>query len=479
LRPQRLERTAGSRAFPEARAVLVVAILTVLGLLSTACGTETTASTATPTSTTTAGEVPQALVDAAAQLVDQLAARNFAAVEQSFDSTMQGALPEAALQQTWDALLSKAGAFKQITGTNPVVQQGYRIVLVATEFAQGNLTVRVAFDSSGKVAGLFFQNASAATPYASASYADPSKFTDREVTVGSGEWALPGTLTLPKGRTGPFPAVVLVHGSGPNDRDETIGPNKPFRDLAEGLATQGIAVLRYDKRTKVYAKKMAALKETVTVKQEVVDDAVAAVELLRTLPEVDPAKVFVLGHSLGGTLVPRIGRADAHVAGLISLAGATRPLEDLMLEQITYLASLENPPTPALHAKLKELEAQVAIVKDPALSPSTPASKLPSGTSAAYWLDLRGYKPAEVARSLNKPILVLQGARDYQVTTADFEGWKTALAGQPEAKTILYPDLNHLFMTGTGKSKPAEYGQLGHVSEQVIRDIAAWVAANK
>jgi uncharacterized protein len=459
-----------------------VAILTLLGLISTACGTETTASTASTTSTaspTTAGEVPQALVDAATQLVDQLAARNFAAVEQSFDSTMQGALPEAALQQTWDALLSQAGAFKQITGTNPVVQQGYRIVLVATEFAQGNLTVRVVFDSSGKVAGLFFQNASAAAPYASASYADPSKFTNREVTVGSGEWALPGTLTLPKGRTGPFPAVVLVHGSGPNDRDETIGPNRPFRDLAEGLATQGIAVLRYDKRTKVYAQKMAALTDTVTVKQEVVDDAVAAVELLRTLPEVDPAKVFVLGHSLGGTLVPRIGQSDAHIAGLISLAGATRPLEDLILEQTTYLASLENPSSASTQTKLKELEAQVARVKDPALSPSTPASELPLGIPAAYWLDLRGYKPAEVARSLHKPILVLQGARDYQVTTADFEGWKTALAGQPQAKTILYPDLNHLFLTGTGKSKPAEYEQQGHVSEQVIRDIAAWVAATK
>src|SRR5262249_57372826 len=119
---------------------------------------------------------------------------------------------------------------------------------------------------------------------------------------------------------GPFPGVGLAHGSGPNDRDETIAQNKPFKDLALGLASRGIAVLRYDKRTKVYPAKMAGL-AGLTVKDEVVDDAIAAASMLRSQPRIDPARVFVLGHSLGGMLVPRIAAADAKLAGVIVMAG--------------------------------------------------------------------------------------------------------------------------------------------------------------
>src|SRR5690606_33004513 len=142
--------------------------------------------------------------------------------------------------------------------------------------------------------------------YQAPSYADPARFSEREATVGSGTWALPGTLTLPK-KEGKFPAVILVHGSGPNDRDETLGPNKPFRDLAHGLATRGIAVLRYDKRTLVHPKALASeVGAALTLREETIDDALAAAALLRTIPEVDASKIFVVGHSLGGTAIPRI-----------------------------------------------------------------------------------------------------------------------------------------------------------------------------
>src|SRR5215471_14652653 len=157
--------------------------------------------------------------------------------------------------------------------------------------------------------------------------------------LSNGEWILPGTLSVPKGE-GPFAAVVLVHGSGPNDRDETIGPNKPFRDLAWGLASQGIVVLRYDKRTKVYPEKMRELVSTLTVKEEVIDDALNAVSLLRGIPGVNPQRIVVLGHSLGGYLLPRIGAADRGIAGLIMLAGMCRPFEDAILDQFSYIYSL-------------------------------------------------------------------------------------------------------------------------------------------
>jgi dienelactone hydrolase len=267
--------------------------------------------------------------------------------------------------------------------------------------------------------------------------------------------------------------VVLLHGSGPHDRDETIGPNKPLRDLAWGLASQGVAVLRYEKRTREHGHRW---KPTMTFREETVDDALAAVALLRQRPEVDGRRVFVLGHSLGALAAPEVGRRDPALAGLIVMAGNTRPLEDLVLEQITYIRSLT--PSEDDKEELEKLRKQVARVKDRGLTAETPASELPLKAPAAYWLALRDYDPAATAARLKVPMLVLQGERDYQVTMADFDGWKKALAGRSNVRLKSYPKLNHLFMEGEGKAKPEEYQKAGHVSREVVDDVAAWVKAH-
>jgi dienelactone hydrolase len=276
---------------------------------------------------------------------------------------------------------------------------------------------------------------------------------------------------------GPFPAVVLVAGSGPNDRDETIGPNAPLRDLAHGLASSGIAVLRYDKRTRVHGAGMAAL-AGITVQEEVIDDAVAAVDLLRAAPGVDPDRVFVAGHSLGGYLAPRIAAAaPGRVAGIAILEGSISPLHRLVEVQVAYLASGDGGADPQAQAMLEALPAQVARVESADLSPATPASELPLGIPAAYWLDLRGYEPATVARALGVPILLVQGGRDYQVPSSELARWREALAGVAGITTREHPGLNHLLMAGDGPSRPAEYAVPGHVAADVVADLAAWVNA--
>ena len=307
--------------------------------------------------------------------------------------------------------------------------------------------------------------------YKPPAYAVPSSFNEQEVTVGKdSEWPLPATLTMPVGK-GAFPAVVLVHGSGANDRDETLAANKPFRDLAWGLASQGVAVLRYEKRTKQYGAKILAAPPNFTVKDETVDDALAAVALLRRTEGVDPKKIFVLGHSLGGALVPRIGAADSRIAGFVILAGATRPLEEEIVRQYEYLFALDGTVDDAERAQIDEIKRQSARVK--ALKAGDASGVILIGAPPSYWLDLRGYNPPAAARALKRPVLVLQGERDYNVTMDDFRNWHALTGKEVEFKS--YPKLDHLFLEGEGAASDADYAQPRNVPKYVVDDIAAWV----
>jgi len=408
----------------------------------------------------------------AAVLMAAITASDFAKVEADFDDKMKAALPPGRLATAWASVLAQVGALKQC-GSDVRVRTiaDKTMVITACDFDRGKVDVQFAFDTAGRIAGLATRPAGSTAPYAPPAYANPSSYTESEVTFGAAEWALPGTLTVPAG-AGPFPAIVLVHGSGPNDRDETIGPNKPFKDLALGLASRGIAVLRYDKRTKVYPAKMAAA-VAATVKEEVVDDAVAAIAFVRTQPRIDPARVFVLGHSLGGMLVPRIAAADPKLTGAIVMAGAARPIERAVLEQTTYLANADGVVTPEEQKAIDD--AQKLVESIAALKPDTPGSTRVAFAPASYWLDLKSYDPPSAAKAVEAPMLILQGERDYQVTPAEFARWKDALATRRDMTFRLYPALNHLFIAGTGKSLPAEYDQASHVSEEVVNDIAAWI----
>ncbi len=417
-------------------------------------------------------------IQIAQQLVTRLAQGDFEAVEQSLGGSIRQQLPVEKLQATWLSLTSQVGAFKEQAGVHTFQMPSAQLVIVTCAFANASLDINVAFNEAGEIIGLTITPVGSVEQqftavYKSPAYVNEDKFKEQEVQIGKGEWVLPGTLSVPVG-DGPFAAVLLVHGSGPNDRDETIGPNKPFRDLAWGLASQGIAVLRYDKRTKVYAEKMRDLASTITVKEEVIDDVLDAVSLLRGIAQVKPQCIVVLGHSLGGYLLPRIGAADMGIAGLIVLAGLCRPLEDTILDQFSYIYSLSGALSAEQHKQLDELKKQVALVKSPGLSLSTPASDLPLGVSASYWLDLRGYHPEEIARGLQQPMLILQAEGDYQVTMEDFQIWKSALGGRRDVQFKSYPGLYHLFMQfeGGGKATPAAYSVPGHVVEELIKDIA-------
>jgi hypothetical protein len=280
--------------------------------------------------------------------------------------------------------------------------------------------------------------------------------------VGSDEWKLPGTLTYPAGKTG-SPTVVLVPDSGPSDRDATQFAIKVFRDLAEGLSSRGLAVLRYEKRMRQYATKMSST--SYTIDDDTVHDAVEAVALARAQPEVDPKRVYVLGFGVGGFIAPRIAGDDGKLAGLILLGAPEHSLEDLILETAISLG--------VTGTQLEMIKHQVAEVKKLEGGDADLPPRL--GLPVAYWLDLKGYDAAADARKAGMPMLILQGGRDFQVGAAEFEAWKTAMAKSRNVTAKSYPSLNHLFVAGEGKSNEQEYRKPGHVSAEVIDDIAKFV----
>jgi hypothetical protein len=413
----------------------------------------------------------------ATRFVDLLAAGDFATAVKSFDATMAGALPPDRLAEVWKTLNAQAGPYAGRAGIRSAEEAGHRVVFVTCRFEKTALDAKIVFDDERKIAGLFFvPPAPAAALSGPPGYARPGAWRESAVTVGEGDGALPGLLTRPA-RSAAAPGVVLVHGSGPLDRDETVGPNKPFRDLALGLASRGIAVLRYDKRTFAHPAAIAALGDRVTLNEETVEDAVAALARLRAIPGVDPDRVFVLGHSLGGIALPRVAARDARVAGFIMMAAPSRPLDEVYRSQVAYLAALDGTVTAAEREGLDAIDLRIARLRDPAALAAAAPGDLPLGLGRAYWSDLKALDArASAARLRGRPILVVQGGRDYQSTPEDLAGWKRALAGHPDAVFRLYPGLNHLFMEGSGPGSPDEYAAPGHVAAVVVEDLAAWIA---
>lgn len=417
---------------------------------------------------------PAELETLARQFAGYLSSGAAADAVKMMNATTANAMPADKLAELWPSLVAQLGPYSSVAATRYTDEDGYRVVYVTLAFGPTRIDMKVVFDSSAKVAGLWFGQPSTSEEYAPPAYADQAAFAETEVTVQSGTISLPGTLTIPAG-AGPFPAVVLVHGSGPNDRNETIGPNRPFQDLAWGLASRGIVVLRYEKRTRQYQGQISD-PAGFTVDDETVTDAVAAVRLLQATAKVSPDRVYVLGHSLGGMLAPRIATRTAEAAGrpaagIVMMAANARDLLSVMLEQVEYLARLDGTFSPVEQAQLQDLRTQVDRIRSGSLT----AQELVLGAGKAYWTDLLAYNQVATAKALDTPLLLLQGERDYQVTMVDFAAWQQALAERPKATLKSYPALNHLMIAGEGPAGPAEYQQPGNVARAVVDDIAAWI----
>lgn len=386
-----------------------------------------------------------------------------------FDWDLAGKVNSASLENIWKNLQTQSGVYRGVGEPYLVKDSAYDFVYQTCDFAKAKLDLKITINHKNKIAGLYFVPPVSRKGYQLPSFVKKDEVIETPMDIKSGAYTLPAILSYPKSGSN-FPIVILVHGSGPNDKDETIGPNKIFKDLAFGLANKGIAVLRYEKRTRQYASALVDKKDSLTLNDEVIEDALAAIQTAKTIVAVDPKRIFVCGHSLGGMCAPQIASKAKEIAGIIIMAGNARPIEDLILEQVKYIASL-TPETPESKSQIEDLKVQVLNVKSISKESDLESYQLPLGISKTYWMSLKDYNQVAVAKALSCKILVLQGGRDYQVTKTDYDIWKKELKGT-NVQFKLYDNLNHLFMEGTGKSTPDEYNKENNVPEYVIKDIA-------
>ena len=405
----------------------------------------------------------------AEKVFEQIRNREFSKVTAQFDTNISGRMDTTKLRVLWDKLLPLVGPFKNVIGIENVPKDSNNSVIQHLQFEKRKIDFKLVYSDNGKIKGILFLPEMPRERYKLPNYYQPELIKDSSLSIQNGPFRLPGILTKPN-KAGRFPLVLLIHGTGPNDKDETVGPMKIFKDISVGLASKGVAVYRYDKRTRTYSV-ISALNKKLTIDDESIEDVIAAVKILKSNPSIDSNAIYLCGHGMGGMILPRIAKKLPEIKGLIYLGANARPLEDIFYDQTAYILSYDT--------LIKDHKAYIDSIRKETSKIKTLHEKDLDSTYIfrfphSYWLDMNKYNPVMTAKELKTPMLFLFGARDYQVTDVDINLWKDGLKStNVEFKT--YINLSHFFIDGIGKSLPSEYNKSGNVDIEVINDISKWI----
>ncbi|MFC5283441.1 alpha/beta fold hydrolase [Pedobacter alpinus] len=410
-------------------------------------------------------------INLASEFFIQLDSGNYDKAYSLFDASMTEKVKPENLKVLWTQITSKLGKFEGIDGATNKSQGDLQLVILEGGFKNDTQPFQFAFNKESKIVGFFILPKNPESTYKYPSYADPNSFTEKLITINTGKHNLPAMLTLPKDSLN-CPIVILVHGSGPSDMDETIGPNKPFKDIAVGLASKGIASIRYVKSTMLFANEFVG---AFTVKEEVINDALTVIDYAKTVQQIDSTKIYVFGHSLGGMLAPRIASLKpTEIKGLILAAAPARKLQDLAIEQNNYFFKLQK--DTAKTAPLAFAKAIKDLNFTKTLNAKTPQQdSLYLGLPVSYWADLNTMDQVVIAKTLKQRMLIIQGGNDFQVSTTDLKLWQEALKGKKNVDTKLYPMLNHLFAFVPEKGDNNQYLKPINVDQPLIEDLASWI----
>jgi pimeloyl-ACP methyl ester carboxylesterase len=436
------------------------------GVTPTATPEETPRPTETRTETPDESG-PETTVEAAESLIGDMAAGRFDRAFERFGPNAQRQTSAGNLEAVWLALTNVGGSFEGISDTTEVTQSGFDGVDARLGFERGEHTLRILFAEEFAVVGIVIND-----EYERPEYIETDAFSEAETTVEAEGCSMGATVTVPENGED-VPGVVLVHGSDPRgtaDRNlESIG-SQVFRDLAEGLSTRGVAVLRYDKRT--YACPNSIPPAEYTLDSVAVDDALVDVDRLRGVDGVDPDGVGVVGLSLGAMVTPRIARRDGDLAGGVAMAAPARSFYEIFVDQYEHLATVGEFEWTQMATLYERWQDRIDRIRAGDYSPSDSVLGYPG----ALWQSADEYDQVATAREVDTPLFFLQGDRDYQVSPEkDFGAWQAELEGRPNTAFQRYEGLNHIFQFGTGPSVPGEYALRNSLDRAVVEDVAGWL----
>ncbi len=407
------------------------------------------------------------------ECMQQFVEKDFAAVEGTIKPSSRSKLNAQALKQAWEQTGEKLGDFVRFVSADVTTQNKTATVVLLSEFHKNGMSATFSFDTNYEIKALYMDYHSIVGEL----NLETDDYLQQEIQLGEGEEPLTGALTLPKGKEKP-PVVIMVHGSGAVDLNESIGAadNRPFEDIAFGLAKRGIASIRYDKRNYAYPDTYIKLGKQVTIQDEVLSDVHTAITYAQTLASVDTDRIYILGHSLGGMLAPKIAQDHPSVAGLIIMAGSPRHLEDIVLDQNLMLLEQTNQSQARKNQIVEEIKEDVQTIKG---LKSGASSDMYFNMPVAYWVSLNEIDTAAISSKLSIPVLIQQGDADFQISVdADYSLWRTLFSGKENVRFCLYEGLNHLFMPHNGKKDATEYDVKGHVEQSVIDDICSFIHQN-
>jgi hypothetical protein len=396
------------------------------------------------------------------------------------------ALKVSALQlgQKWKKTADLLGDFQKIIATTFEQFATGELVTIEAGFERVTLDVKFSFTEQHLLNGIAF--APTQPKYRTPKYAQLDSIREEVITVNTGKYILPGLLTLPKNLapTAKIPLAILLHGAGAEDKDRTSGPLKPSRDLALGLATEGIASIRYDKRTKLYPLKGNDA-EQFTVNDEVIDDAVSAIERVRELaakeyPQLDASKIIIVAPNLASTLVPRINDRDVaknvfakRVAGAVLIAANAQRWHETLLSRFKRAFMLDGGINADERRVLTTLEREITLATSSTLSLKTPADKLPFNLPASFWLDLRSYNHVQALKNTSLPLLFLHGEKDSYMAFDEFTTLKSQFSNTSTAEFKSYPNLVNLLIPKPSDDETNE--KPANIPAEVVSDIAQWI----